>query len=424
MKGHFGKYGGRYVPEMLIPALEELEEAFSSACKDKKFQEEFADLLHNFAGRPTPLVFAENLTKKLGGAKIYLKNEGANLTGAHKITHCIGQALIAKRIGKKRLIAETGAGQHGVATATVAAKLGFSCTVYMGEVDIQRQRPNVFLMEQLGATVIPVSFGSKTLKDAVNAAIKDWIENVKETHYVLGSVVGPHPFPTMNRYFQSIVGREVKKQLKALSLRDHGMAKQSGKRSPRSARDDIRYLPDYIIACVGGGSNAMGIFYEFIKSSVKLIGVEAGGRGKKIGQHASRFNGGSVGVVEGYKSYFLQDSDGQLQKTHSISAGLDYPGIGPEFAQLHDLSRVKFVSSTDGEALEAVKILAKTEGIIPALESAHAVSYALKLAPKLGKDKIIVVNLSGRGDKDLFILAKAFKDEKFMEFLKEYLNHE
>lgn len=399
MKSHFGKYGGRYVPEMLIPALIELEKAYIDAKKDKGFKKEFKDLLINYCGRSTPLIFAKNLTEKLGGGKIYLKNEGANLTGAHKITHCIGQALIAKRIGKKRLIAETGAGQHGVATATVSAKLGFSATVYMGEVDMARQRPNVFLMEQLGAKVVPVSFGSKTLKDAVNAAIKDWIENVKDTHYLLGSVVGPHPFPTMNRDFQSIVGREVKEQIK----------KREGK------------LPDYIIACVGGGSNAMGIFYKFINNSVKLIGVEAGGKGEKIGEHALRFKSGSVGVVEGYKSYFLQDSDGQLQKTHSISAGLDYPGIGPELASLYDKGRVEFVSSTDKQALDAVKLLAKTEGIIPALESAHAVSYAIKLAPNLDKDKIIVVNLSGRGDKDLFILAKAFRDEKFFYFLKDYI---
>jgi len=397
MKGHFGKYGGRYVPEMLIPALEELDQAYAVAKKDKQFRKEFTDLLRNFSGRPTPLVFAKNLTQKLGGAKIYLKNEGLNHTGAHKITHCIGQALIAKRIGKTRLIAETGAGQHGVATATVAAKFGFSCTVYMGEVDIARQRPNVFLMEQLGAKVVPVPFGSKTLKDAVNAAIKDWIENVKDTHYVLGSVVGPHPFPTMNRDFQSIIGKEIRKQLKEAE----------------------GILPDYVIACVGGGSNAMGAFTDFIKeSSVHLIGVEAGGRGKKIGQHAVRFPSGSVGVVEGYKSYFLQDSDGQLQKTHSISAGLDYPGIGPELSFLHDNNRVKFVSITDQEALEAVETLSELEGIIPALESAHAVAHAIKIAPKLSKSKTIVVNLSGRGDKDIFILTKAFKDKKFYEFMK------
>lgn len=397
-KGHFGKYGGRYVPEMLIPALEELEYAYSVAKKDLKFQKEFKYYLKHFAGRPTPLTFAKNLTKQLGGAKIYLKNEGLNHTGAHKITHCIGQAILAKRMGKTRLIAETGAGQHGLATATVAAKFGFSCTVYMGAVDIKRQRPNVFLMERLGAKVIPVEFGSKTLKDAVNAALKDWIENVKDTHYLLGSVVGPHPYPTMTRDFQSVVGKEVKRQLK----------KEEGR------------LPDYVIACVGGGSNAMGIFNEFLKyREVKLIGVEAGGKGNAIGQHASRFNGGSVGIVEGYKSYFLQDSDGQLQKTHSISAGLDYAGIGPQLAYLRDAKRVEFEKETDEEVLKAVDTLAHTEGIIPALESAHAVVQAIKLAPKLSKNKIIVVNLSGRGDKDLFILAKAFKDKKFMEFMRE-----
>lgn len=410
MKGHFGKYGGRYVPEMLIPALLELEKTYDAAKKDKAFQKEFKDLLKNFAGRPTPLIYAANLTKKLGGAKIYLKNEGLNHTGAHKITHCIGQALIAKRMGKTRLIAETGAGQHGVATATVAAKFRFSCTVYMGEIDMVRQRPNVFLMEQLGATVVPVTFGNKTLKDAVNAAIKDWIENVVDTHYVLGSVVGPHPYPTINRDFQSVVGREVKRQLPE--------------------------LPDYVIACVGGGSNAMGIFSAFLKEKeVNLIAVEAGGKGKKVGEHASRlaprssiearcevgFKGGSTGVVEGYKSYFLQDKDGQIQKTHSISAGLDYAGIGPQLAYLFETGRVQFVSVTDKEVLEAFKTLTKTEGIIPALESAHAVAYALKLAPKLAKDKVIVVNLSGRGDKDLFIVAKALKDKNFYEFLQQYI---
>ena len=398
--GHFGKYGGRYVPEMLIPALEELEKAYEEARRDKKFQEEFEYLLKTFCGRPTPLTFAANLTKKLGGSKIYFKNEGLNHTGAHKITHCVGQALLAKRMGKTRLIAETGAGQHGLATATVAAKFGFSCTVYMGQVDMARQRPNVFLMEQLGAEVIPVSYGSKTLKDAVNAALKDYIENFATTHYLLGSVVGPHPYPTITRDFQSVVGKEVRNQIK----------EAEGK------------LPDYILACVGGGSNAMGIFADFLKNKhIKLIGVEAGGRGKKAGEHASRFNGGSVGVVEGYKSFFLQDTDGQIQKTHSISAGLDYAGIGPQLAYLRDLGRVEFTSATNQEVLEAFKLLAHSEGIIPALESSHAVAAAIKLAPTLGKDKIIVVNLSGRGDKDLFILAKAFKDEKFMEFLKEYL---
>lgn len=396
-KGHFGKFGGRYVPEMLIPALEELEAAYDQVKKDSEFQKEFADLLKSFSGRPTPLTFAQNLTKKLGGAKIYLKNEGLNVTGAHKITHCIGQALLAKRMGKKRLIAETGAGQHGLATATVAAKFGFECVIYMGAVDIERQRPNVFWMERLGAKVVSVEFGNKTLKDAVNAALKDWIENVESTYYLLGSVVGPHPYPTMTRDFQSIVGKEVKEQIKELE----------GK------------LPDCVIACVGGGSNAIGIFSGFIKDEeVALVGIEAGGKGDKLGENAKRFPGGSLGVVEGYKSFFIQDSDGQLQDTHSISAGLDYPGIGPELAYLKEQGRLQFGSAADEETLEAFETLSKTEGIIPALESAHAIAYAIKLAPTLGKDKIIVVNLSGRGDKDLFIVASSFKDEDFYKFLE------
>ena len=404
MKSHFGTYGGRYVPEALMPALENLEKVYENAKKDKAFQAEFMDLLKNFSGRPTPLVFANNLTKELGGAKIYLKNEGLNQGGAHKITHCIGQALIAKRMGKKRLIADTGAGMHGVATATVAAKFGFSCTVYMGVVDVARQRPNVFLMEQLGATVVPVTHGTQTLKDAVNAEIKDWIENIKDTHAVIGSVVGPHPYPTMNRDFQSIVGREIRKQI----------------------LEQEKVLPDYVIACVSGGSNAMGAFTDFIKNeSVGLIGVEAGGTGKKIGEHAARFGGsGAVGVVQGYKTLFLQDEDGQLQKTHSISAGLDYAGVGPEIAYLQEKGRLEMVSATDKEVLAAVQKLAKTEGILPALESAHAIAYAIKLAPTLPKNKIIVVNVSGRGDKDLFILTKAFKDKKFYEFLKEEIKNE
>lgn len=400
LKSKFGEYGGRYVPEMLIPALEELEKEYEAAKKDPKFKKEFLDLLANYCGRPTPLIYAKNLTKRLGGAKIYFKNEGLNHTGAHKITHCIGQGLLAKRMGKKRIIAETGAGQHGLASATVAAKLGMKCTVFMGEVDFNRQRPNAFWMEQLGAEVVPVKFGSKTLKDAVNAALKDWIEDVEDSYYLLGSVVGPHPYPTITRDFQSIVGSEVKEQIKNFE----------GK------------LPSAVVACVGGGSNAMGIFSGFLNDKkVKLIGVEAGGKGKKPGENSVRFNGGSVGIVEGYKSYFLEDSDGNLQKTHSISAGLDYAGIGPELAYLHDTKRVQFVSVTDQETLEAFKVLAKEEGIIPALESAHAVAQVIKIAPKLKKSEIIVANLSGRGDKDLFIVAKALKDEKFEKFLKEYL---
>ncbi|MEO6694182.1 MAG: tryptophan synthase subunit beta [Ignavibacteria bacterium] len=400
--GHFGKYGGRYVPEMLIGALDELEKTYFKAKKDNSFQKEFDYHLKTFSGRPTPLTFAKNLTEHLGGAKIYLKNEGLNHTGAHKITHCIGQAILAKRMNKKRLIAETGAGQHGLATATVAAKFGFSCTVYMGEVDMQRQRPNVFLMEQLGAEVIPVKFGNRTLKDAVNAALKDYIENESTSHYLLGSVVGPHPYPIMNRDFQSVVGKETKKQI----------IKAEGK------------LPDFIIACVGGGSNAMGIFYNFLKNkNVKLIVVEAGGKGNKLGEHSMSFKG-SVGVVEGYKSYFLQDEDGQIQDTYSIAAGMDYPGIGPELSYLKDIGRIEADAVSDNEVIDAFKLICKTEGIIPALESAHAVANAIKLAPQLKKDKIIVVNISGRGDKDIFILADKLKDKKFFEFLKDYLNHE
>lgn len=395
---HYGPYGGRYVPEMIIPALEELKDAYSYYKHDKEFRKELSELYRTFSGRPTPLTFAQNLTSHLGGAKIYLKNEGMNHTGAHKINHCLGQILLATRMGKKRVIAETGAGQHGLATATVAAKFGMKCTIYMGEVDIARQRPNVFYMQQLGAQVVPVSFGSKTLKDAVNAAIKDWIANSKDTHYVIGSVLGPDPYPKMNRDFQSIVGKEVLKEIKIREQR----------------------LPDALIACVGGGSNAMGLFHPFIKyKEVELIGVEAGGTGKLIGQHASRFNGGKVGVVEGYKSYFLQTKDGQIAPTHSISAGLDYPGIGPELAMLHDSQRLIFTSATDQEALAAYQLLAKTEGIFPALESAHAVAEVIKRAPQMKPSQTIVINISGRGDKDLFIVARSLKDQSFKQFLTE-----
>lgn len=397
--GHFGQFGGRYAPEMLLPALEELEAAYNKAKSDPKFLAELADLYKNYDGRPTPLYFAENLTKKLGGAKIYLKNESLNHTGAHKINHCLGQALLAKRMGKKRLIAETGAGQHGLATATVAAKFGFECVVYMGEVDVARQRLNVFFMEQLGATVAPVSHGTKRLKDAVTAALQDWITNVDASYYLLGSALGPHPYPSMIRDFQSIIGLEVREQLQA----------QAGR------------LPDYLIACVGGGSNAIGLFNAFFEDKeVKMIAVEAGGRGvARPGEHAARFQtGGAVGVVEGYKSYFLQDSDGQIQPTHSISAGLDYAGIGPEHALLHDKNRVQYAFATDKEVLNAFQTLAKIEGIFPALESAHAVAEAIKLAPTLGADKIIVVNISGRGDKDVFIVAKALGDKAWLEYLR------
>jgi tryptophan synthase beta chain len=396
--GHFGKYGGRYVPEMLMPIMKDLEATFFSAIKNKKFINELHYLYTNYSGRSTPLYFCENLTKQLGGAKIYLKNEGLNHTGAHKINHCLGQALLAKQMGKKRLIAETGAGQHGLATATVAAKFGFECTIYMGAKDVARQRPNVFFMQQLGATVIPVNDGGQILRDAINAALKDLISNPEDTHYLLGTVCGPHPYPSMNTYFQKIIGEEVRKQLKK--------------------------SPDYLIACAGGGSNAMGLFYEFLDDkNVKMIAVEAGGKGiKNVGNkfcHASRFNGGKVGVVEGFKSYFLQNSDGQIGETYSISAGLDYSGIGPQLAYLHDIGRVKFTYALDNEVLAAYQLLARTEGIFAALESAHAVAHTIKLAPKLSKNKVIVLNCSGRGDKDLFIVTEKLKDKEFKQFLKE-----
>ncbi len=400
---HFGPYGGRYVPEMLIPVLEELKETYHQAKHDPQFQEQLLKLYHNYSGRPTPLVFAQNVTDQLGGARVYLKNEGLNHTGAHKINHCLGQVLLAKRMGKTRLIAETGAGQHGLAVATVAAKFGLRCTIYMGTVDIRRQRPNVFYMQQLGAEVVPVEFGSRTLKDAVNAAIKDWLAHSEDTHYVIGSVVGPDPYPEMNRDFQSIIGKEVKEQV----------------------REQEEKLPDLLIACVGGGSNAMGLFYPFLsEESVQMIGVEAGGRGPDLGQHASRFQGGKVGVAEGYKSYFLQTADGQIAQTHSISAGLDYAGVGPELASLHDKGRVQFTSINDQEALAAFQLLAKTEGIFPALESAHAVAEMVKKVPQMRKDQVVVVNISGRGDKDLFIVTKALKDHSFHQFLQQEANNQ
>lgn len=395
--GYFGDFGGRYVPEVLIPALDELQHAYKDAKADPEFAAEFAHLLATFAGRPTPLTFAGRLTEKLGGARIYLKNEGVNITGAHKITHCLGQALLAKRMGRTRLVAETGAGQHGLATATVAAKFGFECTVYMGEVDIARQRPNVFMMERLGATVVPVRYGSRTLKDAVNAALKDYIASSADTHYLLGSALGPHPYPTMVRDFQSVVGQEIMAQLQQAEGR----------------------LPGYVVACVGGGSNAIGAFSPFVPhESVTLVGVEAGGKGDGTGEHALRFPHGRTGIVEGYKSVFLQDDDGQLSPTHSISAGLDYPGIGPELAWLHDQGRISFACARDDAVVEAVDLLARTEGILPALESAHAVAHVIDLAPRLGPDEVVVINISGRGDKDLFILADAFADQEFYAFLR------
>ena len=386
--GRFGAYGGRYVPETLMSALEELEREYEKAKRDRKFRRRLDELLRTFAGRPTPLFFARRLTKKLGGAKIYLKREDLLHTGAHKINNCLGQALLVERMGKHRVIAETGAGQHGVATATVCALFGFECVVYMGTEDMRRQELNVFRMRLLGAEVRPVDSGSRTLKDAINEAMRDWVTNVRTTHYLLGSVLGAHPYPTMVRDFHKVIGRETRRQI----LRVEGK------------------LPNAIIACVGGGSNSIGIFHDFLKDKkVQLIGVEAGGRGDRLGEHAARFCGGSPGVLQGTYSYVLQDDAGQISTTHSISAGLDYPSIGPEHAWLHDTSRAEYVPASDAEALEATTLLARTEGIIPALESAHAIAELIKRAPKMNKTDIVVVNVSGRGDKDIGILRENLK---------------
>ncbi len=384
-KGYFGEYGGRFAPETLIPALDELETAYYGLKKDRDFQRELADLMKNYVGRPTPLYFAQRLTEYLGGAKVYLKREDLAHTGAHKINNALGQALLAKRMGKKRLIAETGAGQHGVATATGAALCGLECEIYMGSDDIARQSLNVFRMKLLGAEVAEVSIGSRTLKDAINEAMRDWTTNVATTHYVLGTVFGPHPFPTIVRDFQSVIGKEAKKQI----LSEEGR------------------LPDYLIACIGGGSNAMGLFYQFITNkTVNMIGVEAGGRGIIPGEHAARFAGGSVGILQGTKSFLLQNDDGNILGTHSVSAGLDYAAVGPEHSFLRDSGRVSYTYATDEEARGAFELLSRTEGIIPALESSHALAEAIKLAPGLSKDKVIIVNLSGRGDKDVQHVAR------------------
>ena len=383
-KGYFGAYGGRFVPETLMPALQELEAAYAASKKDREFHDELTLLQQTYIGRPTPLYFAKRLTADLGGAKIYLKREDLAHTGAHKINNAIGQALLAKKMGKQRLIAETGAGQHGVATATGAALVGLECEIYMGSEDIARQSLNVFRMRLLGAKVHEVTIGSRTLKDAINEGLRDWTTNVRTTHYVMGTVFGPHPFPVMVRDFQSVIGREAKKQIRAVESR----------------------LPDYLIACVGGGSNAMGLFFEFLNDDVKMIGVEAGGRGIAMGEHAARFAGGSIGVLQGTKSYLLQDDDGNVLGTHSVSAGLDYAAVGPEHAFLKESGRVQYSYATDDEALAAFHNLAMTEGIIPALESSHALAEAMMLAPKLSKSEIIMVNLSGRGDKDVQHVAR------------------
>ncbi len=386
VRGRFGEFGGRYVPETLMHPIEELERAYQDAKNDAAFQTEFKRLLRYYAGRPTPLYHAERLTKHLGGAQIYLKREDLLHTGAHKINNCIGQGLLAVRMGKTRLIAETGAGQHGVATATVAALLGLECRVYMGEEDMARQSPNVFRMRLLGTEVVAVASGSKTLKDAINEGMRDWVTNIENTHYLMGSVLGPHPYPMIVRDFQRVIGQEARQQILEMAGR----------------------LPDCLFACVGGGSNSIGLFFDFIPDAqVKMVGIEAGGRSLDLGEHAARFSGGKPGVLHGTYTYVLQDADGMIAKTHSVSAGLDYPAVGPEHAALHQQGRVEYTYAGDQEALEAARLLARKEGIIPALESSHALAEVVKRAPLARKDAIFVVNLSGRGDKDLGIFQSA-----------------
>src|SRR6267154_2371349 len=383
-QGHFGRYGGRYVPETLMHPLQELDKEYFRAQKDPEFQHELQYYLREFCGRPTPLYFAERLTRELGGAKIYLKREDLLHTGAHKINNAIGQILLAKRMGKTRIIAETGAGQHGVATATVAAMFGMKCVIYMGKVDMERQELNGYRMKMLGAEVVPVKAGQQTLKEAINEAMRDWVTNVRTTHYILGTVYGAHPYPVLVRNFHRVIGDEARRQILEKEKR----------------------LPDYLIACVGGGSNAMGLFYPFLEDeSVKMVGVEAGGEGIEAGKHAARFQGGSIGVLQGTKSYLLQDEFGQVQLTHSVSAGLDYAAVGPEHAWLRDRNRVEYTYATDDKALDAFTRLARIEGIIPALESAHAVAEVIVRAPKMKKDELVIINLSGRGDKDVTQVA-------------------
>jgi len=390
-RGHFGIFGGRYVAETLMPALIELEEAYGRAARDPAFQRELRSYLRDFAGRETPLYLAANLTKRLGGARIYLKREDLNHTGAHKINNTLGQALLARRMGKKRVIAETGAGQHGVATATVAALFGMECEVFMGAEDIRRQEPNVFRMRLLGAKVTPVTTGTSTLKDAMNEAMRQWVARVRDTFYIIGTTAGPHPYPQMVRDFQSVIGRETRRQI----------LKKEGR------------FPDFLVACVGGGSNAMGLFYPFRRDKdVAMIGVEAGGRGIATGLHAASISAGTVGVLHGNKTYLLQDDHGQVRDAHSISAGLDYPGVGPEHSFFHAAGRAQYHSVTDAEALAAFRLLTTCEGIMPAMESAHALAYTMKLAPSLDREKIIVVCLSGRGDKDMGIVAAETEEVK------------
>ncbi|APG25326.1 MAG: tryptophan synthase subunit beta [Syntrophotalea acetylenica] len=397
-RGYFSGFGGCFIPEILNETFVELVKAYEAARADSAFWQEYLDVMSNYSCRPTPLTFAGNLTRHFGGARIYIKREDLNHTGAHKANNVMGQGLLVKRMGKTRVIAETGAGQHGVATATMAARMGFECTIYMGEEDVERQRPNVFWMERLGATVVPVTDGSRTLKDAINEAFRDWVSNMDTTHYVLGTACGPHPFPEMVAWFQSIIGTEARQQI----------LKHEGR------------LPKRVYACVGGGSNAMGLFSGFMDDPVELVGVEAGGKGLDSGRHAARLSSrdASVGVAQGYKTYFLQDGDGQMKDTHSISAGLDYVGVSPILAHLQAIGRARFEAATDAEVLDAVTLTMRKEGLIPALESSHAFAQAFKEAPTLSKDDIIIINQSGRGDKDIFTVADAFDDPAWKEFIK------
>ncbi|MBW1829124.1 MAG: tryptophan synthase subunit beta [Deltaproteobacteria bacterium] len=396
---YYGQFGGAFLPEILVATFDELVSAFEEAKNDPSFWQEYEKVMSTYSCRPTPITFAENLTKLFGGARIYIKREDLNHTGAHKANNVMGQGLLVKRMGKTRVIAETGAGQHGVATATMAAKFGFKCTIYMGEVDVWRQRPNVFWMERLGAEVIPVKEGTRILKDAINESFRDWVTNMDDTHYVLGTACGPHPFPEMVSYLQSIIGKEARRQI--LEIEDR--------------------LPSRVYACVGGGSNALGIFSGFLDDPVELVGVEAGGDGLETGRHASRLasKDASVGVAQGYKTCFLQNSDGQMKETHSVAAGLDYVGVSPILASLKEEGRVRFESATDKEVLDATDLTIKKEGLIPALESAHAFSQAFKEAPGLSIEDIILINQSGRGDKDIFTIADAFADPKWMEFIQK-----
>lgn len=396
-RGYYEGFGGAYLPEILVATFEELTETFRKAKADPAFWQEYADLMSTYSCRPTPLTFAENLTRLFGGARIYVKREDLNHTGAHKANNVIGQGLLVRRMGKTRVIAETGAGQHGVATATMAARFGFKCTIYMGEVDVERQRPNVFWMERLGAEVVPVKEGSRILKDAINEAFRDWVSNMDTTHYVLGTACGPHPFPEMVSWFQSIIGKETRGQV----LKCEGR------------------LPTRVYACVGGGSNAMGIFSGFMDDPVELVGVEAGGKGLESGFHASRLcsREASIGIAQGYKTYFLQDSDGQMRETHSVAAGLDYIGVSPILSHLKERGRVRFEAATDREVVDALALTIRKEGLIPALESSHAFAQAFKEAPSMSRDDIIIINQSGRGDKDIFTIADAFGDPNWEDFI-------